>query len=83
MANTYRTPTRRSANAVQAMTSKTVSADGQRSALGRNQKRAEGRGRFSIVRCYTLKQRVDGRWQTVSTHRDEDAAAEWVGCDVD
>lgn len=74
----YTVRTLRGANAVVADPDKRVSADGTRSALGRNQKCSIGAGRFTVVRCYTLKERVNNKWETKWIHRGNDEAIKWL-----
>ena len=62
--------------------SKTVSDDGLRSALGRNVKLAGLNHTYDIVRAYTLKERVGGRWSRVDSGVSDHVAADWVGKDV-
>ncbi len=80
--NTYKTPANRGQNAAVADSRKTISDDGTRSVIGRNQKCAGPDHTYEIVRCYTIKEKVGGKWQTIDTHLGEEAAAEWVGKDV-
>jgi hypothetical protein len=67
------------ANLINYHPSKTVSDDGLRSALGRNQKCAGPDRTYTIVRCFTLKERIGGKWVIVDIQRDGAQASEWVG----
>ena len=75
----YTLCTGRAASAVAYHPSRTVSHDGTRAALGRNAKRSLGDGRYDIVRIWTLKERVDGRWVTLRSGVGTERAAEFIG----
>ena len=56
------------------------SADGQRWAVSRNQKRALADHKFDVVECWTLKERgADGKAVTVAVQRGEEEAREFCG----
>lgn len=74
----YRVPTLRSANMVNAMSESETSKDGLRRITGRYQKRSLGDRRFDIVRCFTLKERVDGKWVVIDIQRGEDEARRFL-----
>lgn len=81
MANTNPIKTRgnRGANAVDAQPQRLTSADGKRWATGRNMKRSEGGGRYTIVQAWNLKTRdADGKVITVHAHRDIAEARAWI-----
>lgn len=78
MANVYKTPSPRGQNAVIADSQSETSADGLRRVTGRNQKRAENNRTYSIVRCYTLKRRVNGKWETVAVQRGPEEAQSFL-----
>lgn len=74
----YKVSSPRSANAVIADSKSQTSSDGLRRIVGRNQKRALANHRFEVVRCYTLKERVNGKWQTISIQRSHDDAMQFL-----
>ena len=78
MPTPYRIPRTRGPNVVNANPQRLTSADGTRSALGRNVKCAGPDRTFTVVEAWTLKERREGRWVTVHTHRDRKAAEAWV-----
>lgn len=58
---------------------KMVSADGNRSATARNQKCAGPNRTYTIVECWTLRERNEnGRMVVVSSQRSEDDARAFV-----
>ena len=74
----WRAGTRRGPNALLAHPQRLESPDGSRWATGRNVKRSLGDHRFDAVEVWALKERVNGKAVTVSTHRDKAAAEAWV-----
>jgi hypothetical protein len=78
-----KTPHHRGRNALIADTQKIVSGDGERSALGRNVKRSIADRRFDAVQAWTLKEKREGKWVVVATHRDVDEAEKWTGVQWD
>ena len=66
MANTYKTPSLRGANAVNANSETVTSSDGLRRVTYRNAKRSLGDGRYDIVRVARLKRKVAGKWTVVA-----------------
>jgi hypothetical protein len=74
----YRVPTLRGANHVRAMSESETSEDGLRRITGRYQKRSIGDRRYDIVRCFTLKERVEGKWVVIDIQRDETEARRFL-----
>lgn len=76
-----RVPRTRGANQVAKHESeRKVSADGNRTAIGRYVKCSVGNRRFEIVKAWTLRERgADGKLAIVRTGASESCACEWVG----
>lgn len=78
MALGYYVPHRRDENAVRADSQVLRSADGNRTANGRNMKASRGNGVYDIVTAWNLRERINGRLVTFDYHRSEQEAEEWV-----
>ena len=80
MANTFKTPHSRGANAIIADSSIETSADGQRRIYGRNVKRSIGYRQFDSVRVWTLKQKraTANGWDTVDSGVDRETAEKFL-----
>lgn len=79
----YKTSHLRGANQVAAMSGakRLQNEDNSRYAYSRNQKCSVGGGRYEIVECWTLRERVNGKIVTVEIQRGFEDAVKFVGND--
>jgi hypothetical protein len=79
--NAYKTTSLRGASSVSqdGAGKRLTSQDGTRWAISRNQKRALANHKFDVVECWTLKQRVNGKVETVAIQRCESDARVFCG----